>query len=84
MGYIIGGLSIVALALILRYRENASALLPTPTKHLSKEGGYPGEYLRNTPLLTAQIVGGGKGFIDGDFTEWMMGFPKGHTISGTE
>jgi hypothetical protein len=63
---------------------NGSALLPTPTKHLSKEGGFPGEYLRNTPLLTAQVVGGGLGFLNGDFTEWMMGYPKGHTALGLD
>jgi hypothetical protein len=59
-------------------------LLPTPTRHLSKEGAYPAEYTRNTPTLTAHVVGGGTGFLNGSFTEWLMGFPKGHTTSETE
>jgi hypothetical protein len=46
-------------------------LLPTPTCHNAKEGNYPAEMNRNTPLLATHV--GGK--IHPEFTEWMMGFP---------
>jgi hypothetical protein len=71
-------------ALARRMNGSGSVLLPTPTKHLSKEGGFPGEYMRNTPLLTAQIVGGGLGFPNANFIEWMMGFPRDHTLPETD
>jgi hypothetical protein len=50
-------------------------LLPTPTCHNAKEGNYPAEMKRNTPLLATHV--GGK--IHPEFTEWMMGFPPGWT-----
>jgi len=50
-------------------------LLPTPTCHNAKEGNYPAEMNRNTPLLATHI--GGK--IHPEFTEWMMGWPLGWT-----
>lgn len=54
--------------------------LPTPTKHLSKEGAYPAEYKRNTVTLTAQLAGGETHVApNAEFIEWMMGFPLGHT-----
>lgn len=49
--------------------------LPTPTAHNAKEGNYPAERTRNTPTLAAVL--GGK--INPEFTEWMMGWPIGHT-----
>jgi len=35
-------------------KESGSSSWATPTCHLSKENGYPAEYTRNTPTLTAQ------------------------------
>ena len=32
-----------------------SKMWPTPTAHLSKEGAYPAEFMRNTPTLTAEV-----------------------------
>ena len=57
----------------LARRTNATeyGLLPTPTKHNSKEGAYPAEYTRNTPTLATHA--GGK--INPEWTEWLMGFP---------
>lgn len=49
--------------------------LPTPTAHNAKEGNFPAERTRNTPTLGATL--GGK--INPEFTEWMMGWPTGHT-----
>ena len=49
--------------------------LPTPTCHNAKEGNYPAERNRNTPLLATHV--GGK--IHPEFTEWMMGWPLGWT-----
>ena len=46
-------------------------LLPTPTKHNSKEGAYPAEYTRNTPTLATHA--GGK--INPEWSEHLMGFP---------
>lgn len=50
-------------------------LLPTPTAHNAKEGGYPAEGTRNTPTL-GWVVGGK---INPQLTEWMMGWPIGWT-----
>jgi hypothetical protein len=51
------------------------SLLPTPTCHNAKEMACPSEYNRNTPTLATHV--GGK--IHPEFTEWMMGWPIGHT-----
>ena len=51
------------------------SLLPTPTCHNAKEGNYPAERNRRTPLLATHV--GGK--IHPEFTEWMMGWPLGWT-----
>jgi hypothetical protein len=56
-------------------RNLAMAMLPTPTAHNAKEGGYPSEHQRNTPTLAAVL--GGK--INPQYTEWMMGWPLDHT-----
>jgi len=53
----------------------AKLMLPTPTAHNAKEGGYPAEGTRNTPSL-AWVIGGK---INPQFTEWMMGFPLDFT-----
>ena len=50
-------------------------LLPTPTCHNAKEGDYPAERNRRTPLLATHV--GGK--IHPHFTEWMMAWPEGWT-----
>jgi len=57
---------------------------PTPTAHLHKEGGYPAEYTRNTPTLTAEATQSeGKphssGSLNPAWVEWLMGFPQGWT-----
>ena len=59
-------------------------LWPTPTAHLHKEGGYPAEYTRNTPTLTAEATESeGKphssGSLNPAWVEWLMGFPEGWT-----
>jgi hypothetical protein len=54
------------------------SMLPTPTCHNAKEGGYPAEHTRNTPTLAAQI--GGK--VNPEWNEWRMGWPIG--ASGLE
>ena len=46
-------------------------MVPTPTKHNSKEGAYPAEYTRNTPTLATHA--GGK--INPGWSEWLMGWP---------
>ena len=53
----------------------------TPTAHLHKEGGYPGEYTRNSLTLTAQVIGDPtkRGRLNPTWVEWLMGFPIGHT-----
>ena len=56
-------------------KETESGLLPTPTKHNSKDGAYPSEYKRNTPSLATHA--GGK--INPEWSEWLMGFPHKHT-----
>jgi hypothetical protein len=50
-------------------------LLPTPTAHNAKEGGYPAEHTRNTPTLGARLGGRPHPL----FNEWMMGWPLGWT-----
>jgi hypothetical protein len=52
--------------------ETESGFLPTPTRHNAKEGNYPAEHNRNTPLLATHA--GGK--INPDWTEWLMGWPS--------
>lgn len=61
---------------------------PTPTAHLAKEGGYPAEYTRNTPSLTAVAMESeGKshssGYLNPDWVEWLMGVPTGWTDLGS-
>ena len=51
--------------------ETESGFLPTPTSHNAKEGNYPSEHRRNTPLLATHA--GGK--INPEWTEWLMGWP---------
>lgn len=50
-------------------------LLPTPTAHNAKEGGYPAEHERNTPTLAS--AAGGK--LNPTWVEWLMGWPLGWT-----
>ena len=57
---------------------------PTPTAHISKEGGYPSEYTRNTPSLTSEATQAdnkppSSGSLNPTWVEWLMGFPEGHT-----
>ena len=57
---------------------------PTPTAHISKEGGYPGEYRRKTKSLTAIATNSeglphSSGKLNPMFVEWLMGFPINHT-----
>ena len=65
----------------------ARTMWPTPTAHLHKEGGYPAEYTRNTPTLTAEATQSeGKphssGSLNPAWVEWLMGFPEGWTDLG--
>jgi DNA (cytosine-5)-methyltransferase 1 len=54
---------------------------PTPTAHLTKEGGYPAEYTRKPPLLTAQAIGDPTtpGRLNPAWVELLMGYPLGWT-----
>ena len=68
------------------YRGGSKAKFwPTPTAHLHKEAGYPAEFTRNTPTLTAEVhMRNGKnqettGALNPMWVEWLMGFPLGHT-----
>ena len=52
---------------------------PTPTAHMTKEGGYPSEGRRNTPSLTFQAGGPSGGPLNPPWVEWLMGWPIGWT-----
>ena len=61
---------------------------PTPTAHLGKEGGYPAEYTRNTPSLTAVAMKSeqrphSSGYLNPNWVEWLMGVPTGWTDLGS-
>jgi hypothetical protein len=56
-------------------KEKGYGFLPTPTCHNAKEGNYPAEHNRRTPLLATHA--GGK--INPEWTEWLMGWPIGWT-----
>jgi len=63
---------------------HAVRMWPTPTAHLHKEGGYPAEYTRNTPTLTAEATKSeckphSSGSLNPTWVEWLMGFPEGWT-----
>lgn len=63
---------------------HAVRLWPTPTAHLSKEGGYPAEYTRNTQTLTAvatisEGMPPSSGPLNPTWVEWLMGYPEGWT-----
>ena len=63
---------------------DAVRLWPTPTAHNHKEGGFPAEYTRNTPTLTAEATeADGKphssGSLNPEWVEWLMGYPVGYT-----
>ena len=69
-------------------RGNESTSWPTPTTHLAKEGGYPAEYTRNTPSLTAVAMESegrphSSGYLNPDWVEWLMGVPTGWTDLGS-
>ena len=69
-------------------RESEFTSWPTPTTHLAKEGGYPAEYTRNTPSLTAVAMGSegrphSSGYLNPDWVEWLMGVPTGWTDLGS-
>lgn len=53
----------------------------TPCAHMAKEGGYPAEYLRATPLLTAQAIGDPerRGKLNPEWVELLMGYEPGWT-----
>lgn len=50
--------------LALRIKEKECLSWPTPTAHLSKEGGYPAEMTRNTVSLTTLAMGNGQTIQD--------------------
>lgn len=56
---------------------------PTPTAHMSKEGGYPAEYTRRTVALTAMVmaktVHPTNGKLNPDWVEFLMGWPTSWT-----
>ena len=56
-------------------RNLLAAMLPTPTAHDRKKGGYPSEFNRNSPGIGA-ILGGTPSPM---FQEWQMGYPINHT-----
>ena len=60
---------------------------PTPTAHIAKEGGYPAEYNRNSPSITAVMLQReglphSSGKMNPEYLEWMMGVPIGWTELG--
>ncbi len=55
--------------------ETGSGFWPTPTRHNAKETNAPSEAERNTPTLAAQVGGA----LNPMWTEWLMGWPIGHT-----
>ena len=60
----------------------------TPTAHMEKEGGFPAEWTRNTPSLTAQAQASeskprSSGSLNPDWVEWLMGVPTGWTDLGS-
>ena len=50
--------------LALRIKEKECLSSPTPTAHLSKEGGYPAEMTRDTVSLTTLAMGNGQTIQD--------------------
>ena len=62
----------------------AVKMWPTPTAHMGQEGGYPAEYTRKTPSLTAAATESeqkphSSGYLNPDWVEWLMGVPTGWT-----
>ena len=55
--------------------KGCGSLLPTPTCHNAKEGGYPSEGRRNTPTLGWNLGGRPNPM----YVEWMMGWPLSWT-----
>ena len=60
----------------------------TPTAHIAKEGGYPAEWTRNTPTLTAQATASenkphSSGKLNPEWVEWLMGLPTNWTDLGS-
>ena len=60
----------------------------TPTAHIAKEGGYPAEWTRNTPTLTAQATASenkphSSGKLNPTWVEWLMGLPTNWTDLGS-
>ena len=64
------------------------SLWHTPTCHMAREGGYPAEFTRNTPTMTAEaytalgMTASGSpeqterpGALNPAFVCWLMGFP---------
>jgi len=74
--------------LVRHTEENECLSWATPTTHMAKEGGYPAEYERNTPTLTAQATASenkphSSGYLNPDWVEWLMGVPTEWTDLGS-
>ena len=68
-------------------KENEYSYWPTPTAHMGGEGGYPTEWTRNTPTLTAEAMKReglphSSGYLNPEWVEWLMGVPTGWTDLG--
>ena len=68
-------------------KENEYSSWPTPTAHMGGEGGYPTEWTRNTPTLTAEAMKRegllhSSGYLNPEWVEWLMGVPTGWTDLG--
>jgi hypothetical protein len=55
----------------------AIKIWPTVTVQDAKNNGAPSQMVRNTKPLNAEVGGA----LNPDWTEWLMGWPIGHTAS---
>jgi len=63
--------------------DGAVRVWPTPTAHIVKEGGHPGEHRRNEVSLTAQAINdpSARGTLSPRWVELLMGYPLDWTVA---
>ena len=78
----------VMLSMLAQGSGQVMSLWHTPACHMAREGGYPAEFTRNTPTMTAEaymalgLKASGSlgqtqkpGALNPEFVCWLMGFP---------
>ena len=95
-GMTVNGIALRLQVLVDCTAEIGSGLWATPVTHNGQEGGFPGEWRRDSPNLTCEAIIGKpskswtkedfanqrRGKLNPDWVEFLMGYPVGWTDLG--